>query len=281
MPPQRFILRKPDLDTVYTAFLLGCREEDEVLLVPGEAPPEPLADPKVFCIECGGSGQIEKGNFDHHNTPVSLPPACLQALHWREPDDPLLWDWAEYVAAVDVGKDPGRPGPGWSLSQLFSGLRWCRRAPLDQFWAGLQLCRTILAHRLAPGQPLPLLPEWEDYRQAKTRLAQELADFLPQAVFFTTRGGLAAGYLAAPVPGVHGLLRRCGCQISIAQGLPGSDGPIVTIASRGLNLRPLLAILQELEPGWGGPAHGTIIAAPTTGSALTPAHLLNVVQEYL
>lgn len=281
MDSRRYFIRKPDLDTVYTAFLLGWRPGAVVRRVPGQAPPEILADPGVYCLECGGAGQMALGNFDHHNTPLALPPACLQALHWREPDDPLVWEWGAYVAAVDLGRSGRGRLPGWSLSQLYSGLRLTVPDPLVQLAAGVDLLQTIVHLRLRPTEPLPLLPGWEPYRQAKQHLWDRLAALLPQAVYFTTQAGRRGGYLAAPYPGVHGLLRRQGCQITVAQGLGQSHGPSITIASQGADLRPLLAHLRRLEPGWGGPAHGTIVAAPTTGSRLPQLTLLNLIREFL
>lgn len=278
---RRFYLRKPDLDTVFTAFTLEWQEGDKVHLVAETAPAAALADPEIFCLECGGAGEVALGNFDHHNTPLSLPPACLQALHWREPDDPLLWDWGEYVAAVDLGRGRGNGLSGWTLSQLYSGLRLTVPDPVAQLTAGVQLLRTILKLRLTPQEPLPLLPAWEPYRQAKRDLWERLAALLPQAVYFETKAGRRGGLLAAPYPGVHGLLRRQGCDITVALGLPANGGRHLTIASQGVDLRPLLQQLQRLEPGWGGPAHSTILAAPTAGSALDPTRLLNLIQEYL
>jgi hypothetical protein len=38
--------------------------------------------------------------------------------------------------------------------------------------------------------------------------------------------------------------------------------------------------LNALEPGWGGPAHGTIIASPRTGSSLEPTIVKRLVREH-
>jgi len=272
-------IRKPDLDTVFTAFLLDWRERDEVRLVHGQAPAGALANPDIFCIECGGAGQIALGNFDHHNTPLSLPPACLQALHWQEPADPLLWEWAEYVAAVDVGRPlPVRPD-GWTLSKLFSGLRLNIPAPLAQFRAGIKLCRQVTVLGCRPGEPLPLRPEWEPYRQAKERLCLKLERYACRTVFFRTHQGRLGGFLETSLPGVHGLLRRLGCQVSIAQGISQTGTPVVTIASQEVDLRPFLAHLNHLELGWGGPSHGQIIASPPAGSNLLKDQLLALIMR--
>ncbi len=270
----KYIIHKPDLDTVFTAFLLGWRQGDAVRQVSGQAPPEILADPGVYCLECGGSGQLELGNFDHHNTTLSLPPACLQALHWREPADPALWDWAEYVAAVDLGRGCLFQGRGWSLSALFSGLRLIVSDPLAQFRAGVELCRTVVGLSLSPWQPLPLLPEWEGFRQAKLKLYRDLDSYACQVEFFSTKSGLWGGYLEAPLPGVHGLLKRLGCEVSVAAGLSK-----VTIACHSNKLENLRDSLNRSEPGWGGPAHGKIIGGPYLGSRLSKDKLISIIRE--
>jgi hypothetical protein len=61
-----------------------------------------LADPTVFCVEVGGSGQTDLNNFDHHQVGGPTESACLQI--WRKlgssEDTRRL---VEYCNTVDTG----------------------------------------------------------------------------------------------------------------------------------------------------------------------------------
>jgi len=76
----KVVIQQADLDTSLTALILGVSPDDEVVAVQAKAAPEDLAHRDVLCIECGGSGQTDLNNFDHHDSAVSLPPACRQAF---------------------------------------------------------------------------------------------------------------------------------------------------------------------------------------------------------
>ena len=52
----RVVIRQADLDTCVTAFLLGVRDDDDIVVVDGQASIEDLANPQRVCIEAGSSG---------------------------------------------------------------------------------------------------------------------------------------------------------------------------------------------------------------------------------
>ncbi|HID54984.1 TPA: hypothetical protein EYP37_00525, partial [Candidatus Poribacteria bacterium] len=86
---RKVVIQKVDLDTALTAFILGVSEEDDITPVRDKASADDLLNPNVICIECGGSGQVELSNFDHHDTDEELPPACVQAYKLRGDDEHL------------------------------------------------------------------------------------------------------------------------------------------------------------------------------------------------
>jgi len=274
--------QKPDMDTVLTALILGWQERDGAIHVPDKAPPYALKDPLVYCIECGGAGETHLGNFDHHDTNVSLPAACIQACVFRHCSDPRLLDLAGYVDLVDTGGQmPARKMSGHSLSGVYSGMRQIVDGAVAQFTAGVAIFRTVLKYQIDPWQVMPCLPEWATYMEAKERHRLYLFDYENSIIQFTTKAGLTGGFLSCPLPGAHGFLRKMGCRITIASGLRQSGGNMCTIAGERGSMDGLLAALNLMEPGWGGPAGGGIIGSPRIGSALKPDILIDVVKEVM
>jgi hypothetical protein len=83
-----------------------------------------------------------------------------------------------------------------------------------------------------------------------------------------------------------GALYALGCEIAIAYNpcfRPPSGGESIakyTVSgNNGIRVDHILPHLNALEPGWGGPAHGTILASPRRGSRLSPAAVKNLVRD--
>ena len=105
---------------------------------------------------------------------------------------------------------------------------------------------------------------------------------------FTTAAGRAAGFLRTDRVGALGALYTAGCEVAIAYAAafrpPDGGAPVrkFTVGGRdGLRVDGLLGPLAEREDGWGGPAHGTIVASPRRGTALDPAEVKGLVREHL
>ncbi len=141
----RIVIRKADLDTCLTAHILGVREGNEVFVAPGGAAPGELADPEILCIEAGGSGTPQLGNFDHHDPQRHLKPACRQAYDHLHLDNAKLSRLVDYVCLVDEDPSGHPPVPFPSLSNIFSGMMLIEKDPLRRFWKGVGLLREILA----------------------------------------------------------------------------------------------------------------------------------------
>ena len=174
------------------------------------------------------------------------------------------------------------------MSSVFSGMRLTVRDPREQFFAGLGVLRTVLEESIDPFGPMPPRPAWQVYADAHRRERAALAALLDTAERFPTAGGRTAGYLRTDRIGALRALYRSGCDVAIAYAPafhpPAGGAPIrkFTIAGRdGLRVDGLLGPLAEREPGWGGPAHGTIIASPRRGTDLAPAEIKRLVREHL
>ena len=130
---------------------------------------------------------------------------------------------------------------------------------------------------------MPPRPAWQVYADAHRRERAALAALLDTAERFPTAGGRTAGYLRTDRIGALRALYRSGYDVAIAYAPafrpPAGGAPIrkFTIAGRD----GLLGPLAEREPGWGGPAHGTIIASPRRGTDLAPAEIKRLVRERL
>ncbi len=274
----RVVIRTADLDTVMCAFLLGLSPALPLEVVGGLTPAFRLADPSTCCIECGGSGQVELGNFDHHDPLRHDPPASLQALGLMAAPDPLLIRLARWTAARDMTTGT-RSGGYPDLSNLFSGLRLVSRDEAQAFAAGLELLRTIHVLGCRPEGPLPWRPEWRTFLEAKARNRQQLRRDLGRKIEFTTKSGIRAGFLETMACGVHGILRSQGCRLTIAcRRSAGAGGRWrYSVATDLFRLDSLRCRLNLLEPGWGGPAHGTIVGSPFGGSRIDPALLRGIV----
>lgn len=279
----RYIFQKPDMDTVLTALLLGCLETDDLICVEDQASKQSLDNPNVYCIECGGSGQVELGNFDHHNTNLDLPPACVQAFLHREVNDPFLERLVRYVAGVDSGERAQGDYNHFGLSSLYSGMRLVHQNLFEQFWVGLEMLRCFSSQEINPGGSIPFLSKWQSYREAKERQQKDLEKDIQRVEIFMTHSGIKGGFLESTNPGIHGLLRGLGCQISIAQGLGGERKLklFYTISGFRINLSSLMKEIGKYEQGWGGHAQGGIIGSPRVGTRLKKDQLIKIVSEGL
>lgn len=326
---RKVVIQKVDLDTALTAFFLWVSFADEIVVVRGNASPEDLANPEVICIECGGSGEVEKNNFDHHDPGKDLPPACVQAFHrlyepsrwlrwndWGKAMTPLeillvphvcpelqnapfeqriavqqaLWELVDYVAILDTEGPEGlrrrgylRKGAFPTLSDVFSGMLLVTKDPREQLLRGIAIFWTLLENRVNPFGVMPELPEWKEYIEAKRRNKEAVARAAERAGFFVTRKGRKAAFVEAQEIGVLSALYERGAEIVIVFNPRYGEPPMpkYTIGGNGLRVDGLLPHLLALEPGWGGPSHGTILGSPRTGTSLRPQEVVALVQEHL
>jgi len=277
----RIVIRKADLDTCLTAHILGVREGNEVLVAPGGAAPGELADPEILCIEAGGSGTPQLGNFDHHDPQRHLKPACRQAYDHLHLDNAKLSRLVDYVCLVDEDPSGHPPVPFPSLSNIFSGMMLIEKDPLRRFWKGVGLLREILADDLDPFGTMPDRSHWRSWREAKEanrRLVGEMSSLIRT---LTTRGGRRVGFLTSTAIGGLGLIYGQGCEIGVLYNTTFGEPPVpkYTIGGHGVAVSPLLGPLNGLEEGWGG--RETIIGSPPSGSNLSLKKVLSLIEKHL
>lgn len=262
------VIRKIDLDTSVAAWLLGVEGDGRILVRPGGALPVELADPHVLCIEAGGSGDVSRSNFDHHEPDGPKSPAAIQAFRARGLRDPYLGRLAGYTAAVDLGICLRR-WPGVSLSSLASGIRLVLPTEEARLRTILALLTTFVNERLDPFAPVSPRREWVPFVDARRRARAGLqADLWRLRRYRSVRYGVV-GVLITPHIGALGAVYAEGCDIAVAFDRDPDLGPSkCTIGSRGISLHWLSGALQRLERGWGGPAHGTVLGSPTAGTSL-------------
>jgi len=172
MQSRRVLVGKIDLDTIGTAYLLGVNREDKIEVIKGEAPPVDLADPKVICIEVGGSGQVHLMNFDHHGEDAPKDCAMRQTFEWfvSSPEGIRLYHeggvgvWEDdfagmltgYIETLDVegpevlrreldflgiSLEEGFP----FLSDVITGMMLLEKDPREQLHKGVEILRILEA----------------------------------------------------------------------------------------------------------------------------------------
>ncbi|MDR0881279.1 MAG: hypothetical protein LBP55_01850 [Candidatus Adiutrix sp.] len=277
MALKQVIVRKPDLDAIGAAALAGVTQADWMLcLVGGEAPADLLADPAILCLECGGSGQVNLGNFDHHG--AEAPAATAVEQMYDHLGSPSAWrEIVDYIAWVDSGGLRGQASPSilapeTTLSGLLSGLFLLEPDLAARFWLGAALVREAQLSGLAPWNLQPGLDHyyrWRVYAEAKSVARQSLVARRDQVrLIHSALAPWPILALSCDLPGAHGLLRDMGGRVRLAHR-PGDHFTI----SVDDDLRPwlagLLEFLNQHDPGWGGPSGGAIIGSPFGGSKFT------------
>jgi hypothetical protein len=272
--------RKPDLDTLVSAWLAGVNPgRHKIIPLTGNASAEMLNDPATLCLECGGSGQVNLANFDHHGPGEALPTAAEQAFTFFAPRDAVnryafSRDLTYYTAWVDSAGERGLEPPKAevTLSGLLSAQIATANSTLESFMQGLTLIAECAASGLPPWDleaGLSRYPRWQTLAAQKARLRRELSDCAAQVCPLDNRLGPGLS-LRCSLPGVHGLLRDMGGKVRLAL-CPGTTLRC-TISVDGENkswLQKLLLRIGDLEQGWGGPANGCIIGSPFAGSHLS------------
>ena len=266
------VLQKADLDTVCAGFLLGATDCLPVVLVADVAPRNRLDDISVLCLECGGAGEVLLGNFDHHDPSGPVGTAVEQA--WATLGHPVAMQrLVAYVSQHDRGLTEEAPDPDLSLVGLFSAMRQVVRREDARFRAGLSLLRWYVATGLDPRGPLAARGPHELLAERRKGAVASNSPF-PD----TYDAGLtSAGRRLAVLTDGSGLsLRQLfsdGFEVVVAEaasfGEPARRRLTVALDPRYCHVRDAVGVterirrrLVDLEPGWGGPASGTILGSP-------------------
>ncbi len=286
--PNAVAFIKPDLDSVGCACLLfwdswSHWSEVDFVHLSDRADEALLGDHRVLCVECGGEGRVREWNFDHH-APHG-PSACATEQAYSAIGSPeWLGTFCRYVSAVDRGLSvSSSKAADVTLSSLFSGMLCLETDPVMQFKRGLELLREVLLHpknRQSPWALADLSPAMTAFLVAKRDLARQVA-MQSSKVVTRCRAPLVVMSLESALPGAHGLMRDLGADLSVAVDLRLKGH--VSISCRpglGVLMQGILGELLALEPGWGGPAAGTVISSPRgLGTGLSLQSILEIVSR--
>lgn len=278
-------IHKVDMDTAGVAFLERVtREEKITVLRSGQASEEDLANPKILCIEVGGSGRVSENDFDHHGKgSEGLPSAILQA--WRNtpcwacgfsneemtPDDFLRgtpceggvqYDEAvtraklvKYINQLDMeGSQEMKSAEFPTLSDVFSGMLLITRDPIEQLHCGVEIFSDIQKKCIDPSGKMPIIPteriqRWQEFAEAKTENDRQIAKAIKEAAWIKTTSGLKLAYLETQFFGAPGALYEAGAEIAVAFNPKFGPNRIrkFTVAGNGIKVNSVTAELNERE----------------------------------
>jgi len=277
---KKVVISKVDMDTALTAYIIGVKREDEIIVVRERAKQEWLSSEKFICIECGGSGKVEFNNFDHHDEGKDLPAACQQAYErYAQKDDEKLKKLVEYVSIVDTNPKSLPPAQFPTLSSVFSGMLLTVKSKEQQLFKGMDVFKEVIKNGIDPFLTMPELKVWKKYIEAKRKAETELKKAILRAKFFLSKKNLKIGYIETDLPGALGALYEMGADVAIAYSPNFGSPPIrkFTIAGNNINVFHLVDIFNKSEAGWGG--RDTIIGSPRKGTRLSVKHVINIVRE--
>jgi hypothetical protein len=275
----KVIIRKPDLDTCFTAFILLGNTPCDLQAVTGVANSRDLADPETICIECGGSGQVELCNFDHHDPLKYHPPACRQAAMIRGINDEYMEQLVQYVCDVDEASIPKGKQNNLMFSSLFSGMLHITSGVNLRFSRAQTMLKQLTAEQIDPYKIQRIPREWQQYNRARQQHSRHLKNELNKTVFLKTSGGRKTAYLDSRITGGSRTLYNLGCELVVLRNISSVTSLVkYTIASPSLPVARLLPTLDLCEQGWGG--RERIIGSPFQGSILSPADVLHVIHKH-
>jgi|GEM_PF-1867388 len=319
--PDRFtqvLVEKTDLDTIGSFFMhkLAGRIEDDCAITSlrGQALPEQLNNPQTLCIECGGSGDIDKGNFDHHAEGGPEESATLQTLKTL-PKSKLSLEiihLANYIDSLDRYdqeqiklKYQNTVFP--TLSDIVAGINLKHfREPVVALKTGSQVIENILATGQKPTGPISGFDEFAELKKNN----DEQIDLVRKNVkFLKTSRGNYIGHLETKFFGAPNIIYQEGLKKY------GTDETIVAVAHNpkfgpennenkftiGLNHSPQIAKEKDIslkkladklnDPSldsvvdlekrktWGGPPTGTVIGSPKGGTNLNMKQVLSEIEK--
>jgi len=288
-PCRVLVPKKVDLDVCGAAYLLGVTREEEVEVLRGDASPSDLFDPDVWCIEVGGAGRIDLNNWDHHGPEAEgLRSATLQVFYrcWVSASTLPRRQLVNYIDRLDVegpralGQSPGFP----TLSDVFSGMLLVTRDSVEQLHRGVEILCKVVQEEIDPFGRMPVekIPQWATFAEAKAENDRQMAEAVKSAQWTETSSGLKLGFLETRFWGAPGALYGQGAQVVVVLNPNFHGTRKATIAGNDIRVDAVLPRLSELEPGWGGPATGTILGSPREeGTKLFLEEIVDIVKKTL
>ncbi|MFH1175100.1 MAG: hypothetical protein V1698_00015 [bacterium] len=170
-----------------------------------------------------------------------------------------------------------------TLSDVFSGMLLVTRDPVEQLHQGIRILWLILAAGiLDPFRSLSALDAFKEYAEAKAENNRQIASAVGNTRWDETTSGMKLGVLETKFFGAPGALYGAGAQVVVILNPDLNGVRKFTIAgNNGIRVDAVATLLNEKEPGWGGPPTGTIIGSPREGSVLSLEEVVEIVRATL
>ena len=273
------------MDTVLAGVLAGLDNGTPLLALHEEACEALLSSPRCLCLECGGSGRVDEGNFDHHGITDLLPCACEQA--WHHFGAPAAYGpLVRLVSAIDTGcrSMPFPSEDAVTFSSFFTGMLLCEPDNLRRVALGASMLREFSLSGLPPDDASSFAshaPRYAQFLRAWQERRRLLAGIAGKAISMQA-GDIRVMAVRTSLHGIHGALRQAGADVSIAGTAYGRLlWTVSTQPDLAWIVQNAIPILNFLESGWGGPAGGSIIASPRKGSRLCVEEILSILKDII
>jgi len=278
---------QPDLYSIGVLFLhlkAGlCNPDTPLIFSKGDVDPHILNDPKILCIEVGGSGQVELGNFDHHGENAPSSSATLQAYQALKINDSYLEKLVSYINELDtLGMVELARQRGYvafpTLADIIAGIRLKYNDPIIVMKEGVKVLDEITKNQQ---DSYGVIDGFTEYAAIKRKNDEEIEKIKTEIQWDITNNGLIFGYLESELPGSLGIIYEEGKKkfgddkIIIGIVFNPQFGPQKIkkytiglsinpdqVKNLGINLTAINHKLNLLEDGWGGPSTGTITGSP-------------------
>jgi len=270
-----------DMDSCMTgAILIGTGDQvPDIDLAHSQALPEQLENPDIPCIECGGSGDVDRNNWDHHyydgDTAEKeyLPPACIQAAKR------VLGEVPPIIQAIGAW-DEGKEDPGFEhqeIREIFSGMLLDVRNVMEQAKEGIVLCQKWLAGDFS------VSPKEEKWRGVKKEYDIKIAEAMDAVEFLDTLSGRVIAYVESPFWGTLRAIQNTIDEEDIVVVRNPANGKVtIALNPQGPgDLKFICELLNKLDPGWGGPITGKIIGSPQAGTKLEFNDIIDIVRLFM
>jgi len=263
------------LDSCKTAAILigDSNPENHKITLVDLAIPDKLGNENIACIECGGTGDITKNNWDHHyysctqNTQLDGSPvikrtlyfdrsvACTQAAQVKLKSIPpvvkAIENWTFGINYHFVFKP--------EIPDIFSGMLLSTKDTMKQVITGIKLCQKWLKEDFSYSK------EEEKWMKTKKKYDKIISDLVENVELIETRGGEELAYIWTSFDGAaQGIQNRLGVDIVVVGDLTSGK---ITITldpeeEERWDVELLCNLLNRLNPGWHRRHAWNVIESP-------------------
>lgn len=301
------ISSKIDLDTVMAVWLLKDIIDRSNTKFVKQATVNDLISSDIICIECGGSGQIDKMNFDHHNygeiSTTESRCATKQAYDFIE----LFNNYAlngihrhpftimnshietinklvEYIQILDV-RGPHilrsfNSSKGPYITDVFGGVKTHFNNHNDRLNESLRIIELIVKNDIDPFSNINRLLNIDNtllkYIKSKHENKMKSIENMKNIELFFSEDNRIIGYISTIQHMDIAPIYNTGISIMI---IHNPETNKITVCTKNTKLNSLLSQVKELENGWGGPENMTMLCSPKDGTILDPLIIKEIVRR--